>query len=130
MNRYIIILVTLLLIAIVGIGVAFYSRPNSGIAPVVQQAVPQPVSSTVSVPTDRSKEDARSTFQHALDQNNIDNIKLQETVVAGDWALQAWAGDVMGGEALLKYEITQDRWVILISSGGVWDINALVGVGV
>ena len=130
MNRYIIIFVTILLIAIAAAGAAFFLRPNSNPAPVIQQGTYQPTSSTVSVTADRSKEAARAAFQNALDKNNIDNTKLQETVVVGDWALQAWGGDVMGGEALMKYDESQGRWAIVISSGGVWSVDALVGAGV
>ena len=130
MNRYLTIFITILFIVAVASGVVFVLlRPNSP-APVVQQSTPPPVSSTVSVSADRSKEAARAALQQAIDRQNIDNTKLYGTSIAGDYALQAWAGDVMGGEALLLYDSGQGRWVIVVSSGGAWRVFGLIKAGV
>lgn len=131
MNRYIISTVIVLLVVGAAVGIIFLLYPNNP-APSGQQQVtqgaPQPTNSTVSVPVGRTKEAARAAFQQAVDKQNIDNTKLYETSIAGDYALQAWAGNVMGGEALLKYD--QARWVIVVSSGGSWSVEALVSAGV
>ncbi|MEK7109137.1 MAG: hypothetical protein AAB919_01750 [Patescibacteria group bacterium] len=36
----------------------------------------------------------------------------------------------MGGEALLKYDDAQGRWVIVVSSGGAWGVFGLIKAGV
>ncbi len=130
MNRYIIIAIVVVILAgLAVVGSLLFLTPTSP-APVTQQTVtPQPISSTVSVPVGRTKEAARAAFQQAIDKHNIDNTKLYETSISGDYALQVWAGDVMGGEALLKYDATQGRWNIVISSGGTWSVEALVSLG-
>lgn len=133
MNRYITIAVVVLLVVAAAIGIVFLLYPNNP-APAGQQQVtqgtPQPTNSTVSVPVGRTKEAARAAFQQAVDKQNIDNTKLYETSIAGNYALQAWAGDVMGGQALLKYDDAQRRWSIVESSGGAWRVESLVSLGV
>ncbi len=59
---------------------------------------------------------------------NPDNIRMQNTVVAGGYALQVWSGDITSGEALLKYDGTQRQWVVADLGGGEWTVESLVSL--
>ena len=126
MNRYLIIVAAVLLIVIAAFGVAFLLRPSNPIPSEQQGGVSQPVSSTVSVSTDPSKQAVQSAYRNELAKHPSDNTKLYETSIVGDYALQVWAGDIMGGEALLKYDAGQGRWVLLDGGGGAWSVDTLV----
>jgi len=133
MNRLLTIVVIGLTIIALAAGVVFVLRmvippPDPGEPSSFTDYFRAPVSSQ-SI-SGRTKEAARATFQQAINKNNIDNTKLQETSIAGDYALQNWAGDIMGGQAVLKYDTNQGRWGIVESSGGVWSEDALVSLGV
>lgn len=93
-----------------------------------QQSMPivTPNTTTI-VPIDaRSPEDVKAAFQNEIAPYNDDNVKLYETVVVGGWAIQAWMGDVRSGEALLKYEAAQSKWILVSGGGGVWTVESLV----
>ena len=51
-------------------------------------------------------------------------------MVVGEYALQGWIGDVMGGEALLTYDATQNKWKLVDIGGGAWSVEGLVTFGV
>jgi hypothetical protein len=72
----------------------------------------------------------RNAFQSSIPANNPDNIKLRETVIADGYALQIWSGDVMGGQALLKYDTGSKRWVVVDLGGGAWSEDVLISFGV
>jgi len=130
MNRSIIILVVFLFIIIGAFGVSFLLRPSNP-APIVQQGdSSQPISSTISVPADRLKEAVQFAFRNELAKHESDNTKLYETSIVEDYALQVWVGDIMGGQALLKYDDSQSRWILLDGGGGAWSVDTLVDVGV
>ena len=126
MNRYIIIL-TVLFVAIAAVmGIIFLLWPSAPV-PSQQQGggTSQPVSSTVSVSPDPSVRAVQAAYQAELAKHESDNTKLYETSIVGEYALQVWAGDVMGGQALLKYDRNQARWVLLDGGGGAWSIETL-----
>ncbi len=116
-------------------GVAvYYMRPSS--APAVQTAQQPSVpnnSSSVPIPSSSSQATAQTAlaaYQAALSKDNVDNIKTYQTVVAGNYALQVWKGDVTSGQALLKFDTTKNVWVIVDPGGGTWNIADLVVMGV
>ena len=134
MNRYIIIAIVVLLIAGVAvIGFLLFTSPASP-APVTQQRAATPQqntpSSTTSVSTSRSKEGVQSAFKSGVAPYVTDNLKLKETVISGDYALQAWSSDTMGGEALLYYDTDKGSWVFLTAGGGSWSLYGLIVAGV
>jgi cell division protein YceG involved in septum cleavage len=133
MNRNIIIfVVVIILILAVGAGVyIMYS------ATPAQQTGQQPSSSnnanSVSIPPPSNNQTAQAvaaTYQAALSKDNVDNIKLYQTVVDGNYALQVWRGNITSGEALLKFDPVQYKWVIVDPGGGSWTIADLVVLGV
>ena len=131
MNRFISILIAVITIgAVVVFGFLYLSRPATPTVPVQQQGGVPSDNTYVAQSAGRSKEAAKAAFQQAVDRQNIDNTKLYQTSIAGDYALQVWAGNIMGGEALLKYDEVQGRWSIVESSGGSYSEAALVSRGV
>lgn len=72
----------------------------------------------------------RNTFQSNIPSNNPDNIKPRETVIADRYALQTWGGNVMGGQALLKYDARTGSWTVVDFGGGAWSVEGLVAAGV
>lgn len=72
----------------------------------------------------------RNTFQSSIPSNNPDRIKPRETVIADKYALQSWGGDVMGGQALLKYDARTGSWAVVDFGGGAWSVEGLVAAGV
>jgi len=74
----------------------------------------------------QSKEAVQAAFAARLATSNPDNIKTQDVVIAGEFALQDWAGDVTAGEALLRYDSAQDTWTVVASTGGAWSVEELV----
>lgn len=134
MNRYIIIFAALILVVIVVIGAVFLLRPSNNTTPVIQQGTQgsyQPTSSTVSVSAGQSKEAAKAAYQKALSASgDPDNIKPGATVVVDIYALQTWTGNHTGGEALLKFDTSQNKWIIVDPGGGAWSIDGLVAAGV
>ena len=73
----------------------------------------------------------QQTYTEALrEEGDQDNTKLGKTVVEGEWALQNWVGDMMGGQALLRFSAASGRWTIVSAGGGAWSVEGLVGFGV
>jgi hypothetical protein len=88
------------------------------------------LAATTPTSVDSAKQAVQSAFKNKIVPNDKDNTKLRQTVIAGDYALQVWGSDVMGGEALLKYDAAQARWVVLAMGGGAWSVDGLVDEGV
>mgnify|MGYP001617913680 CR=1 FL=1 len=130
MNRYLVVFIALLLVVAAAVGAVLLLRPGATAPAVPQQGMPQPISSTVSVPTDRSAGAAQTAFRREIAPYVTDNVRLQETVVVGDYALQVWSSDSMGGEALLRYDSSQSRWAFITAGGGSWSIDGLASAGV
>jgi len=104
MNRYIIILIIVLLVvaaALVGIGFALRPAPQTPSQNPGDTTPPStgtnPVSSTVDV-TAQTAEAVKSAFQSKIPSDNPDHTKLYATAVSGQYALQSWSGDIMGGQ--------------------------------
>ena len=129
MYRYIILFAVILLI-IAGIaGFVVLSHPNNPAPANLPSFEPQTIPNPTP-PANRSKEDIQSAFQNEIAPYNNDNVKMHETVTSGDYALQVWIGNNTGGEALLKYDSAQGRWVVLSGGGGAWSVGSLVAAGV
>jgi hypothetical protein len=130
MNRYLIIFVILLVIIIgVTIGMVLFMRSNQ------QSSLgPGGTSTTVTLPTvpepggQSSGSDAEAAFQSQIPQDM--QITLGTNVVVGDYSLQLWTDPHGGGEALLKYDTTQNKWTVVSWGGGEWAIDSLVAEGV
>jgi len=130
-------IIGLLCVFSIALGYWFFLRP----LPSQQQVTTPTNNQTVSTDNFRSSVDVlqtaslaqravRNMFQQEVAQGHPDNIKLSETVVVGEYALQGWIGDVMGGEALLTYDATQDKWKLVDIGGGAWSVEGLVTFGV
>jgi hypothetical protein len=128
MNRITILLLTLLIVVGVAIGMTFYLRSSTpaqnqqGIAPVTLPDVPPPTLQLDS----NSKEAVQAAYKSELAKHPGDNTKLYQTVISGDYALQLWSGNLMGGEALLKFDHTQGKWILIDGGGGVWSLYTLL----
>ena len=57
-------------------------------------------------------------------------VTLGTNVVVGDYSLQLWTDPHGGGEALLKYDSTQNKWILVSWGGGAWSADELVAEGV
>ncbi len=129
MNRSIAILLVLIVIVALGIGLLVFFSTRSA-APPDQLNTPSTntgtPNSTVSVTQQRSKTEVRAAYQEIITKNPGDNTELYDTSIVGEYALQVWAGDTMGGEALLKYDPSQRKWNILSGGGGQWSVETLV----
>lgn len=68
----------------------------------------------------------QTAFTAWLASDNPDNIRMGNTVVSGEYALQLWTGDITGGQALLKYDTAQGQWVVVELGGGAWTAESLV----
>lgn len=87
-----------------------------------------PYPSTTQPGTAQSEAAVQSAFAATLAGDNPDNIKMENTVIAGDYALQVWAGTITGGQALLKYDTKQTNWTVLSMGGGSWTIESLTTI--
>src|SRR3989338_5790586 len=130
-------IIGLLCVFSIALGYWFFLRP----LPSQQQVTTPTNNQTVSTDNFRSSVDVlqtaslaqravRNMFQQEVAQGHPDNIKLSETVVVGEYALQGWIGDVMGGEALLTYDATQNKWKLVDIGGGAWSVEGFVIFGV
>lgn len=77
-----------------------------------------------------SKEAVQAAFKNAIAPYDQDHTQVRNTVVVGEYALQVWVGDVMGGQALLKYDAAQNRWILIASIGGAFSVAGLKKEGV
>ncbi|MDE2071171.1 MAG: hypothetical protein KGI70_00340 [Patescibacteria group bacterium] len=80
--------------------------------------------------TTAQQQAVQAAFQSRLPADNPNHTKLYATVIVGDYALQVWAGDVMGGEAVLKYNTGTNKWELIDAGGGAWSVDTLAGIGV
>jgi cytoskeletal protein RodZ len=133
MNRFLIILIIVVSLAGVAAGVLFLLRPNTPApAPTTTQDNTSPTNnSTVSVSVSSTDPQAvQAAYRAELAKHPSDNTKLSQTVIADGYALQVFSGDILGGEALLKYDTVQGSWVLLDGGGGAWTVGSLVAQGV
>jgi hypothetical protein len=77
---------------------------------------------------EQSYEDAVRSAVESTFRNNPDHVKLQETVIVGEYALQTWVGDNTGGQALVKLDVPSNQWKIVNAGGGAWSADALIKV--
>ncbi|MEK9161008.1 MAG: hypothetical protein AAB440_03160 [Patescibacteria group bacterium] len=77
--------------------------------------------------------EVRDAFEQAIEQAEGENlaprITPKESSVVGDYALQIWSDENIGGVALMKNE-SGKGWVIVAIDGGAWDVVSLVAEGV
>ena len=135
MNRFLTSLIVALIFLAGGRAVYFLLFNNP--APVQGPASSTPTygggsnQTTVTQQNSPDAQGALATYQKALASSNYpDNIKPQQTVVVGNYALQLWLGDHTGGEALLKFDNVQNKWTIVDPGGGAWSVEGLVVFGV
>lgn len=114
----------------------FFTSPKT--TPQPQQTYPSASNYTqsVSVSSNGQAVSAQSPAVLAAYQQVItaagdpDNIKAYQNVVVGDYALQVWEGDHTGGQALMHFDATQNKWIIVDPGGGVWSAEDLVSFDV
>ena len=61
--------------------------------------------------------------------SNMPFITTGSTTVEGNYALQIWFDENVGGESLLKYD-TDKGWVVMSQGGGAWSVDTLIEQGV
>lgn len=128
MNRYIILLIIVIILGSVG---AFFLVYPSLKTPIGGGISNQPTTlPNVPEPNAQTKEAVQLAFKNEIAPYDNDNTKLHETVIADQYALQVWIGDNFGGEALLKYDSTSGSWSVITDGGGAWSIDGLVQAGV
>ena len=136
MSRFTAILILILAVGIIAVGVIWLLRP----APTAQTptgTVPQttyPTNNYIPPANTQQDQGSQAAVQDAYKQEiapyNNDNVKLYQTVISGGYALQVWMGDHTGGQALLKYDSLQGKWIVITGGGGEWSLGGLVGAGV
>ena len=57
-------------------------------------------------------------------------VTLGTNIVVDTYSLQLWTDPHGGGEALLTYDTTQNKWTVVSWGGGAWSVESLVGEGV
>ncbi len=131
MNRYATILVILLiLVVLVGGGVALFLYKNAQVAPGTG-GISNPVTlPSIPEPSSQTKAAVQSAFESEIAPYNNDNVKLYDTAVVGSYALQLWRGTHTGGEGLLTYDSKKGGWVVITTGGGAWSVAGLVEAGV
>jgi len=71
-----------------------------------------------------------AAYKSALSPLMSMKVILGKTAVVGEFAIQIWQIDPMGGQALLKFDRAKRQWFLLRPGGGAWDLDGLVQVGV
>lgn len=89
-----------------------------------------PVPSTTATVSAEEQKKVETDFSSQIASDNTDNVKTYQTVIVGEYALQVWKGDNLGGEALMKYDAAQKKWTLITSGGGAWSVEGLVAAGV
>ncbi|MES2006951.1 MAG: hypothetical protein V4436_02465 [Patescibacteria group bacterium] len=138
MERYIYIILCILVAVGIVIGVVYFWPSDSSLPPSTQPPVTTLPNNnpTTALPSQQndpqafSQASVQTTFQKEVTVNNPDNIKLSKTAVVDGYALQSWNGTNTGGEALLKYDITTHIWVVVDWGGGAWSVEGLADFGV
>ena len=132
MNRHLSIIVILLIILVVAIGGAFIFFTRDQAPSATTEIPPSGTLPSVPQPNDasQSKDAVQAAFESAMAPYGSEHIQFLNTVIAGDYALQLWKGDTMGGEGLLQYEASQNNWNVITDGGGAWTLEDLVGAGV
>ena|SRR6185312_2873044 len=134
MNKIITILIILIVIVFAIAGVVWFMRSQSPVSPGTDNnsgvVIPSDSNSSGTSQVPQSASSVQAAFKNSLGTNNPDNIIPTDTVIAGNFALQSWEGQVTGGEALMKYDSTTGRWNVVMSSGGSWSMQELINAGV
>jgi len=132
MNRTLILLLALVMVVGAAVGMTLYLRSAS--TPVSTTTTTQPVVTPITLPdtppSQQTTQSVQAAFAQTIPASNPDNTKLTDSVISGNYALQVWKGDNYGGEALLKYDAGQGKWVVVTRGGGAWNIADLVAKGV
>lgn len=128
-----IILIALSLVVAVFTGVMLFLRFTQAPATQQQQIPPVTFPSDSNPPVLsnlNSKSAVQSAFQKEIAPYDTDHTQLYETVISGEYALQVWKGLTFGGEALLKFNKTQNKWAVITGGGGTWSLHGLIDAGV
>ena len=130
MNGYKIFISLLIVLLIVGSGVAYFVYKNN-VTPTTPNGTPQ-TNGLPDVPSSsvQTQEAVQSAFLKYIAGHDSDNKKVRNTAISGGYALQVWSGNIMGGQALLKYSGSENGWVVLTLGGGAWSVDGLVEFGV
>ncbi len=126
-------MVVIFLVIMAAIGIVFYISYVPPKTPAGQQGstyTPTNNNSTVVVRSDRSKGSVQAAYRAELAKHESDNTQLFDTIVVGEYAIQVYAGDIMGGQAVLKYDTSKGGWMLLDGGGGAWSLGTLMDVGV
>jgi hypothetical protein len=135
MKRVLIVCIAVFLAIDVVLGVTWLiKRPSSGTGAVnsTSQSTGNTAHTNPSHETNTSEAGTvTSAFVSSIPPNHPDHIKPVGTaIISGNYALQTWAGDVMGGQALFRYDTGASRWVMMDIGGGAWGEDSLMAVGV
>jgi hypothetical protein len=131
------IFITLFLLIAIGFGVWFFIfRQNTG---STNQGANLPYASSTQVVHSSGGETTSTTEtvytpdevarQFTTNISNSNKISLYKTTVIGDYALQEWADENKGGQALLRYS-GSTGWIIITMGGGAWNAAGLIEQGV
>jgi hypothetical protein len=147
MNRAITITVIFIFVALAAIGAMFllFNRPSNPAQQGGQTNTSNNSSSnnstsnnsstngTVTKPTptaDPAKAAIQTAYLAEVAKHPGGNTQLYELSVVGEYALQVWIDDYMGGQALLRFDTAQQKWVLVDGGGGAWSVDTLVSAGV
>jgi hypothetical protein len=132
MNLFTKLIILVLLIGALAVGIIWFLRPNAQ-SPSGQTTLPQnnyPSNNYLTGQDAQSQAAVKQTFLEGIAPYLNDNIKTQQTAIENGYAIQSWLGDNTGGEALLKYDTVQNKWVLITAGGGIWTLGALIDEGV
>lgn len=131
MNRVVIILIAFVIIAAAAGAGFFYLRSQPSATPAGQtqgNAIPSDLPSGAQTSDSQSKTAVQTALKTQMAEYFADGLQLGDTVISGNYAVQLWSTNHMGGEALLQY--AQNRWTVITYGGGVWSLQGLLTAGV
>ena len=72
-----------------------------------------------------------SDFLSQVSENEGPADMVLDTLrIASGYALLGWSDENTGGEALLRFDAATGRWVLIQNTGGAYDANSLIALGV
>lgn len=130
MNKVLLSILFLLLLAISGIGLvvaynAFSSDPQDNVDTVVTF----PTAVETSNSTQPTKEEAEAIQSAFFASDEAEGLSLDTIRVVENYAISVWYDENMGGVALYQ-QTGSGSWELLLSDGGAWTVEDLVILGV
>lgn len=128
--------VAFLVVGLLVVAGVYYWMHKSPATPLQTNTQPQQQTSNTTNVTNntsvalapKNKEDVRAAFRKSLQPG--DTTKLGDTSISGEYALQEWTKDPMGGEALLKYDSLSRQWSVVTNTGGSFGVAELHDLGI